>query len=163
MTNRKPKVSIIVLTWNSYEITRDCLLSLRKVDYPNFEVVLVDNGSADSSPETLAREFPEVTLIRNPKNLGFTGGNNVGMRNVLSRGTDYVLLLNNDTVVAPDFLAELVEVAESNPRIGVLNPKIYYFEPSDVIWYGGGTHKPWWSFPKHLGLLQQDNGAYNQP
>ena len=101
---RQPKVSIIILTWNSYDVTRDCLLSLRKIDYPAFEVVLVDNGSVDGSGKKLAQDFPEVRVILNEKNLGFTGGNNVGMRDVLARGTDYLLLLNNDTIVAPNFL-----------------------------------------------------------
>ena len=105
---RQPKVSIITLTWNSYEVTRDCLLSLQKIDYPAFEVVLVDNGSVDGSGKKLAHDFPDVKVILNETNLGFTGGNNVGMRDALARGTDYLLLLNNDTIVAPNFLTELV-------------------------------------------------------
>src|SRR5947209_4456075 len=145
-----PRVSLILLNWNSYEVTADCLLSIRKLDYPNFEVVLVDNGSHDSSIEELEKNFPEVRSIRNEKNLGFTGGNNVGIRDALERGADYLLLLNNDTVVAPDFLTEMVRVAESDSKIGILNPKIYFFEPSDRLWYGGGILKPWCSFPKHL-------------
>ena len=83
-----PKVSIIILNWNSYEVTRDCLASLEKIDYPNREVVLVDNGSVDGSPDRLAREFPAVRLIRNERNLGFAGGNNVGMRDALERNPD---------------------------------------------------------------------------
>jgi GT2 family glycosyltransferase len=159
---QQPKVSIIMLVWNSYEVTRDCLLSLRKIDYPAFEVVLVDNGSVDSSGERLAREFPEIRLIRNEKNLGFTGGNNVGMRDALARGTDYLLLLNNDTIVAPNFLSELVQVAESDSLIGMVNPKIYYYEPSDKIWYAGGKYVRWKTFPVHFGLRQSDDGSYNQ-
>jgi GT2 family glycosyltransferase len=162
MPGRQPKVSIIILTWNSYEVTRDCLISLRKIDYPAYEVVLVDNGSVDSSARNLAQEFPEVRLIRNEKNLGFTGGNNVGMRDALTRGTDYLLLLNNDTIVAPNFLTELVRVAESDDRIGMVNPKIYYFEPADKIWYAGGKYIRWKTFPIHFGLRQSDDGSYDQ-
>jgi GT2 family glycosyltransferase len=120
----QPKVSIIILTWNSYDVTRDCLLSLRKIDYPAFEVVLVDNGSVDGSGQKLAQNFPEVRVILNDKNLGFTGGANVGMRDVLARGTNYLLLLNNDTIVAPNFVTELVRVAERDERIGMVSPKI---------------------------------------
>lgn len=158
-----PKVSVIILTWNSYEVTQDCLFSLRKSDYTNFEIVLVDNGSKDSSADKLLQEFPEIRLIRNPTNLGFTGGNNVGMRDALARGTDYLLLLNNDTVVAPNFLSTMVAAAESDPKIGILNPKIYFFEPHDEIWYAGGEHKPWWSFPKHLDGGKRDTSTNGRP
>ena len=156
-----PKVSIIILNWNSYEVTRDCLASLEKIDFANREVVLVDNGSHDGSADRLEKEFPWARLIRNERNLGFTGGNNVGMRDALQRGPDYLLLLNNDTVVAPNFLTELVRVAESDPQIGLVNPKIYYFDPPDRIWYAGGVRKPWRVFPIHLGLRQRDDGRYN--
>lgn len=162
MPAREPRVSVIVLNWNSYEVTRECLLSLRKLDYANREVVVVDNGSADSSPEKLAQNFPEVRLIRNAKNLGFAAGNNVAMREALERGADYLLLLNNDTVVAPDFLRALVRIAEGDPSVGMLNPKIYFFEPADRIWCAGGVHKPWWSFPRMVGVHQRDDGRYNQ-
>jgi GT2 family glycosyltransferase len=158
-----PKVSVIILNWNGYEVTRDCLASLQESNYASFEVILVDNGSDDSSAEKLAQEFGEVRLIKNPTNLGFTGGNNVGMRDALGRGAEYVLLLNNDTVVSPGFLKELVRVAEDDPKIGILNPKIYFFEPTDMIWYGGGMHKPWWSFPKHIDYLKRDSSRNGKP
>jgi GT2 family glycosyltransferase len=157
-----PRVSIIVLNWNSYDVTAECLLSLRKLEYANTEVVLVDNGSRDSSAEQIQQNFPEVRLIRNAENLGFPGGNNVGIRDVLERGTDYLLLLNNDTVVAPDFLRELLRVAENDPRVGILNPKIYFVEPADRLWHGGARYKPWWSFPKIAGLNKRDDGSYNR-
>jgi GT2 family glycosyltransferase len=159
---RHPKVTIIVLVWNSYDVTRDCLLSLRKVDYPAFETILVDNGSIDSSGEKLAREFPEITVIRNEENLGFTGGNNVGMRCALKTGTDYLLLLNNDTIVSPSFLTEMVRVADPDSSIGMVAPKIYYFEPSDKIWYAGGAYVRWKTFPVHFGVRQHDDGSYNE-
>jgi GT2 family glycosyltransferase len=158
-----PKVSVIVLNRNGYEVTRDCLASLRESNYASFEVILVDNGSDDSSAEKLAQEFREVRLIKNLTNLGFTGGNNIGMRDALGRGAEYLLLLNNDTVASPGFLKELVRVAENDPKIGILNPKIYFFEPTDMIWYGGGMHKPWWSFPKHIDYLKRDSSRNGKP
>lgn len=151
-----------MLVWNSYEVTRDCLLSLRKVDYPAFETILVDNGSVDGSGERLAREFPEVRFIRNAQNLGFTGGNNVGMRQALKEGTDYLLLLNNDTIVAENFLTEMIRVAETNTQIGMVAPKIYYYEPSDKIWYAGGAYIRWKTFPIHFGVRQRDHARYNE-
>lgn len=157
-----PQVTIIMLTWNSYDVTRDCLLSLRKLDYPAYKIILVDNGSVDGSWQKLAQEFPEVRVIRNEENLGFTGGNNVGMREALKNGTDYLLLLNNDTIVSPSFLSEMIKVAETDRNIGMVNPKIYFFEPADKIWYAGGAYVRWKTFPIHFGVRQQDDGSYNE-
>lgn len=157
-----PKVFIIILNWNGYDVTKECLESLSRVDYANFEIVVVDNGSKDSSPERLMRGFPGLTVIRNESNLGFTGGNNVGIRCALEQNANYILLLNNDTVVAPAFLSELIRVAESDARIGILNPKIYYFEPPTMLWYAGGTFNFWRGFPSHIGHRKCDRAKYNQ-
>jgi GT2 family glycosyltransferase len=161
VTASQPKVCIIVLTWKNYDLTRDCLCSLRKIDYANIEIVLVDNGSADGSAERLESEFPEVRLIKNEKNLGFPGGNNVAIQDGMARNPDYFLLLNNDTLVAPDFLSKLVNVAQSDKKIGVLNPKILYFEPSDRIWFAGGFYKPGWNTGKVRGENRRDAGKYD--
>jgi len=158
----EPRVSIVILNWNSYQVTLDCLLSLRKMDYRNFEVVLVDNGSVDGSPEKLLASAPEIRLIKNVTNLGFAGGCNVGMRDALRRGTDYILLLNNDTIVAPDFLGQLVRVAESDEKIGAVNPKILFFDHPDRLNYAGGEQKGWRLFPKVIGLRDRDDGRYDR-
>lgn len=159
---REPRVSIIILNLNSHEVTLDCVLSLRKMDYQNFEVVLVDNGSVDSSPEKIVEGAPEIRLIKNETNLGFAGGNNVGMRDAIHRGADYVLLLNNDTIVAPDFLSQLIQVAGSDSKIGALSPKILFFDRPDQLNYAGGIHKRWRLFPKTIGLFQRDDGRYDE-
>src|SRR3954467_11696399 len=157
----EPRVSLVILNWNSYRVTLDCLLSLRKMDYRNFEVVLVDNGSVDGSASKLQENVPEIRLIRNASNLGFAGGCNVGIRDALRRGTDYVLLLNNDTVVASDFLIQLVRVAESDEKIGAVNPKILFFDRPDRLNYAGGEHRRWRLFPKVFGLRQLNDGTYD--
>lgn len=162
MPLRQPRVSIIILNWNSYQVTLDCLLSLRKIDYPNFEIVLVDNGSVDDSPARLLENVPEIRLIRNATNLGFAGGCNVGIRDALGRGTDYLLLLNNDTIVAPDFLTQLVRVAESDEKIGAASPKVLFFDHPDRLNYAGGEHRRWRLFPKVFGLRQLDDGRYDK-
>ena len=162
MSLSEPRVSIVILNWNSYQVTLDCLLSLRKMDYRNFEVVLVDNGSVDGSPEKLQETVPEIRLIRNPANLGFAGGCNVGIRDALRRGTDYVLLLNNDTIVAPDFLTQLVHVTESDEKIGAVSPKILFFDHPDRLNYAGGEHRRWRLFPKVFGLRHLDDGRYDR-
>lgn len=134
-----PRVAIIVLNWNGLVDTLECLESLAGLDYPSFEVVVVDNGSTDGAVEAVRTCFPQVTLIENGENLGFTGGNNVGLRHALLQEADYVLLLNNDTEVAPDFLRCLVEAMEADPRVGIAGPTVCYYERPDLIWSAGGA------------------------
>ena len=158
-----PRVFIIVLNWNGLAVTRDCLESLRKLQYANFHVVVVDNGSTDGSPDKLSGEFPEITLICNSENRGFTGGNNQGVQHALEAGADYILLLNNDTVVAPDFLDELIRVGESAAAIGLLNPKIYFFDRPTRIWYGGGSFGFWAGVARHWRYRREDRGGRVAP
>jgi GT2 family glycosyltransferase len=157
-----PQVSIIILNWNSYDVTHACLLSLRSLDYPNFEVLLVDNGSADGSGVKLAADFPEVKLIRSEENRGFPGGNNLAIREALTGSADYLLLLNNDTEVAPDFLSQLVRMAETDPSIGIVNPKIFFYEPANRLWWAGGAYQPWHGLGKMRGVHQVDSGRYDK-
>lgn len=151
-----PHVCVVILSWNRPDHILACLASLRKQDYPSFEVVVVDNGSVDGSPALIRQRFPEVTLVENGRNLGFAGGSNVGITLALARGADYVLLLNDDTEVPPDLLRALVEVGESDPDIGILGPKIYYGN-SRVIWSAGGLvdGRGW---AQHLRVGESDDG-----
>ncbi len=132
-----PSVYIVVLNWNGLALTRECLRSLGRVTYPATHVVVVDNGSTDGSPEALAMAFPGVTLLRNERNLGFAGGNNVGIAYAREHGADYVLLLNNDTVVAEGFLEPLLAVAESDSQVGMVCPVIYFQTLPGEIWAAG--------------------------
>lgn len=143
-----PRVSIIVLNWNGLADTQECLRSLQKVTYPSHEVILVDNASSGDDVRQLTNEFGDsIRIIRNEKNYGFAGGNNIGIRYALDHSSpDYVFLLNNDTVVAPDFLDEMVKAAETDPAAGILGPKMYYYDfdgRNDVIWTAGGKIQ-WW-------------------
>lgn len=182
-----PRVSIIILNWKGWKDTIECLESLYRITYPNYDVIVVDNGSKDDSVQKI-KEYAEgeievnskffrynpnnkpikifevsedearqgtfnrplyekfdvdrrLILIKNKDNCGFAGGNNIGIKFALSvLNPDYVLLINNDTVVDPNFLTELVKVAESDERIGVVGPKIYYYDykgRSDVISFAG--------------------------
>jgi GT2 family glycosyltransferase len=160
---RPPKVSIVLLNLNGYADTSDCIKSLEQIDYPNYEVIVVDNGSSDGSGERLAGEFPGVRMIVSKNNLGFTGGNNLGMQDALQRGADYVLLLNNDTVVDRAFLSHLVQVAESDPTIGLAGPKIYYFSEPERIWYAGGDVNLVAGACDHAGKDELDtNGRFSK-
>jgi hypothetical protein len=131
-----PLVWIVVLNWNLSEITRDCVLSLRKLSYPAFRILIVDNGSTDNSVEIL-QVLEDVTLLVNEKNVGFAAGNNHGIEYALKKDADYVLILNNDVVVAPDMLSKLVSVAQSDSSVGVVGPVIYYFDAPGKVWFAG--------------------------
>ena len=139
-----PKVSIIILNWNGLKDTIECLESLKQLTYPNYEVIVVDNGSTDDSVKfikeltssrvnglnnSLINNKSTIRLIENRTNLGYAEGNNIAIRQVLREGeSDFILLLNNDTVVEKNFLSELVKVAQSEKEIGILGPKIYYHD-----------------------------------
>jgi GT2 family glycosyltransferase len=141
------------------------LTSLAKICYPNAEVIVVDNGSQDDSGARLRREFPSVTHIRSEKNLGFTGGNNLGIDHAMKNGCDHVLLLNNDTIVTRSFLEPLVERLESADDIGAVSGKIYYARQAlggkeNVIWYAGSFQK-WHTGYHHSGVLEVDTGKFD--
>lgn len=124
MSNR-PSVAIVVLNWNNYEDTADCVRSLLTQEYANYEILVVDNGSTDGSGERIRDEFDSVEVLFNEDNLGFSGGMNVGIRRALERSTDYVVLSNNDIVVnRNDAIARMVEHMEANPQVGVATPVI---------------------------------------
>ena len=129
----QPKVYISILNWNGLKDTLECLVSVFKLDYPNFEVIVVDNGSTDDSVEVIEKTYPQVTLIRNKENLGFTGGNNIAMHYAMDHLADYIWLLNNDTTVEPDTLTKLVTEAEQSSDIGLVSPVIYYYDEPEKV------------------------------
>ena len=137
MNNQYPKVNIVVLNYNGKRVIKKCLSSLFCLTYPNFEVVFVDNASTDGSLELAKTHFAKATFIRNEKNLGFSAGNNVGIRYSLEKAADYVLLLNNDTFVEQEFLFKLMKAAKANPRDGIYCPVIYQGK-GERIWFSGG-------------------------
>jgi GT2 family glycosyltransferase len=130
-------VYIIILNWNGLEDTLKCLESVYRLDYPSFEVIVVDNASSDNSPEVIRDNFPQVFLIKNSENLGYAGGNNLAMQYAMEHGAEYVWLLNNDTVVEPDTLSKIVATAEGAPDIGMVSPVIYFYHEPDRIQFTG--------------------------
>jgi GT2 family glycosyltransferase len=153
----KPRVVVVVLNWNGREHTLRCLESLEAVEYENWEIIVVDNGSTDGSVEEIRKKYPDLVLIEVGTNLGFTGGNNVGIRWALKHEAEFVLLLNNDTVVAPDFLSALVAAGESYPGAGVLGAKIYFWDTTRV-WYAGSRWRATWAGFEHVAQGTVDNG-----
>lgn len=154
-------LAIIIVNWNGYQYTRNCLRSLRDVQYENYEIILVDNGSKDKSGDKLKLEFPEITLISLETNTGFTGGNNVGIEYALSTDKEFVMLLNNDTVVTSDFAKVLVSKLKSNAKIGAVQPKIMFNKERSIIWNGGTKFSNIWFTTKTIGLGQKDNGQHD--
>lgn len=115
----EPAVYVVVVNWNGVEHLRECLPSLEGMSYHNVKVVVVDNGSEDDSASLVSTSFPDFVLLQNERNLGFAGGNNVGMEYALAQHADYVALLNNDTRVEPDWIDVLVDVAQSDSTIAL--------------------------------------------
>ncbi len=158
-----PLVAIVLLNWNGKNVTLDCLASLRVTRYDRRIIVLVDNGSTDGSVEIIRKEYPEVDLLEMGTNLGFARGANVGMRHALDSGADLLLLLNNDTVVDPDFLRHMVDAIKADSSIGLVAPKIYYFEEPNRIWFAGGELSMWTGTLRHIGIREYDHGQFNTP
>ncbi|MCE7699873.1 MAG: glycosyltransferase family 2 protein [Methanobacterium paludis] len=201
-----PQVSVIILNWNGWKDTLECLESLYQINYPNYDVIIIDNNSKDESigkikdyaegcinveskffdynpknkpiniteysrkeslktDETHIKDLTgkELILIENDKNYGFAEGNNIGIRYAVKNlNPDYVLFLNNDTVVDKDFLREMVETGESDENIGIVGPKIYYYDDPQTIWCIGG--KISWKFARgvHIGINEFDKGQYEE-
>jgi len=202
-----PKVSIILLNCNGWRDTIECLESLYKITYPNYDVIVVDNGSEDDSIEKIKKwaedkikiesrffkynlkgkpiRYVEYTreeveagggkegeaanlpsnkliIIKNEKNYGFSEGNNIAIRYALKKGTDYALLLNNDTVVDSEFLTELVKVAENDPQIGIVGPKIYNYDEINKIVFAGRKINFWRGKSYNIGINETDNGQHDK-
>lgn len=133
-----PLVGVVILNWRRPVEILETLASLYATRYPSLQVVVVDNGSANGSVERIRTDFPLVQLLENGSNLGFAEGNNVGIRSLFPSSVDYVFLLNDDTLVAPDLLTRLVATAESDTRIGIVGPTIYYESQRERVWSAGG-------------------------
>lgn len=205
-----PKVAVIVLNWNGWRDTIECLESLQRITYPNYQIIVVDNGSTDDSVQKIkawargeirveSRFFeydpyskpvqwteydretadlggkPEeesrlellpssgrVVLIQSGDNLGFAGGNNVGIRYALRKNAEWVMLLNNDTVVDTEFLDSLVKAAEIGKNVGILGPKIYFYDDSNIIQSVGAKMNLWTGRGKLIGFKEAGQGYYDQ-
>lgn len=142
--NIAPEVYIIVLNWNGWRDTLDCLGSLEKLDYPRYEMVVVDNGSSDGSEEKIRERYPRVALVQTGANLGFARGNNSGIEYALERDVEFVWLLNNDTLVEPGALTEMVRTLRADAEVGAVGSVLRYMdEPERIQCYGGGWVRPW--------------------
>lgn len=131
------KLSIVVLHYNGLEDTRKCLASLETVAGAETQVLVVDNASAEDPSQVLKQEFPWSHVVRNPRNGGWAGGNNTGIRWSLARGAELIVLLNNDTLVAPAITRRLAEAAQAHPNFGIIGPVINYIDEPDKVMTDG--------------------------
>jgi GT2 family glycosyltransferase len=156
-----PLIYVSIVNWNRANDTIECLRALASSDYSNYRPLIVDNGSTDGSPDAIRAGFPAAEVIANQDNLGFARASNIGIVHALKQGADYVLLLNNDTLVSERLLTELVAVGESDPKIGMLVPKIYYHGGERRLWSAGAR---WRRFPPRvtiIGFGKEDSPAYS--
>lgn len=159
-----PKVSIVVLNWNGLADTLACLESLKNLDYRNYGILVVDNASTDGSVEELQKRYgkdPQVEIVRNQVNLGFAEGNNVGIRRALARESDYVLLLNNDTVVDKHALIHMIRAVNGNPKIGLAGPKVYYQDDPQRLYSSVDPVNLWWMAALPTTGGQLDRGQFD--
>lgn len=142
-TTTKPIIAAVVLNWNAADETIACVLSLLKSSYSNLQVVIVDNASTDNSVEKLSCHFPKITLLKNTYNAGYSGGNNLGIQWALDIDADYVLVINNDVVVTPELINELLKCIQKDKKIGVVTGKVYYKNDPERIYSGAGKFIRW--------------------
>ena len=163
ISNNNGSVCIIILNWNSYEVIRECIISIMNSRSVNYRIIVVDNGSKDDSLSKLRRDFPEIDFIESSINSGFAGGNNLGIRFAIRNySPDYFLLLNNDTIVHEDFLGKMLKRAFGDKNIGCVVPKIYFFDKTDYLYYAGGKIGCLSGLGKHYGRKKKDSENYNK-
>lgn len=159
-----PKVVIIILNWNGLSVTLDCIRSVKQTCYSHFVILLVDNDSTDGSFELAKELFPDIEFLKNQENLGFAGGNNQGIKFAFcDMAADFVVLLNNDTVVDSGWLKALVELTYRFPDIGVVGSKIFYFDKPEMIWCTGGSFGKWRGVPTQLRQKEIDSHLFEEP
>ena len=158
----QPHVAVVVLVLNRRDDTIQCLRSLERVRWHRLSLIVVDNGSTDGTAEAVRTTFPEVEVIRSEENVGFSDGNNIGIRAALEAGADYVMLLNNDTLVDEGAIEALVGEAQRRPDVGAVCPLIHYVDPPDRIWYAGARFDPRAVHNgRHTGYGERDTGQYH--
>jgi GT2 family glycosyltransferase len=152
---------IILVNWNKPQLTLSCVESLKKSSFISYKIVIVDNGSVDNSLEILNFESPDYHLIISDKNLGYTGGNNLGIKFALENNADYILLLNNDTLVESDTLEILIKTISLDNNIGIVQPKIYCYPEKNIIWCGPTHLDKFLLRPKLLGYNKDGIDLFN--
>lgn len=164
MEYKSPLVCIIVLNWNGCEVSEPCLQSISQIDYDNYNVVLVDNGSIDGSGEKLKEKFncnDKIHFLLLDKNYGFTGGNNIGIKYAVQKwNPSFVLLLNNDTIVNSNFLSIMVNAFADKSCYAIV-PKILCLDQPEKVLFAGGSVSKWTGNVKNYGYGKKDSEIFN--
>ena len=151
-----PKVGIVILNWNNAQDTIECLSSLLNQQYDNYFVVVVDNGSTDNSKDRISQAYPNIEILPLDTNTGYAVGNNKGISRAIELGAEFVFILNNDTIVSPSCLQELISVAKTSNKKSMVGPKMYFTNPSDFL-YSKGSLVLWKQAKTiHRGMFQQE-------
>ncbi|MEM9775015.1 MAG: glycosyltransferase family 2 protein [Chloroflexota bacterium] len=156
------KVAVLIVAWNQIETTLECLKTVYSQSFEDYEVVLVDNGSDEGFQEEIKKGFPQITCLSSEKNLGFAGGNNIGLKYAIAQGFEYILLLNNDTLLDVNCLKNLVAAKEKlSLSVGGVTAKIYYAQEKTRIWSVGSNFRPWLFEVADNGKDSIDNGQWS--
>lgn len=158
----EPLVAIVILNTNRRDDTIACLESLAQSTYTNLHVFLLDNASTDGSVEAVCAQFPAVEIVSLTDNRGYAGNNNVGIQLAMERGADWVLVLNEDTIVDPDCIGRMVAEGERNPAIGMIGPLVYHHDEPTVIQSAGVTLGRFMR-SSHIGQNEPDHGQFSKP
>jgi GT2 family glycosyltransferase len=156
-----PLLFVIVLSNNRPDDTLACMESLHQSDYPNMKIILLDNLSTDDSVDVVHRTYPDVEIIYLKENLGYAGNNNIGIKAAIDHGAEWVLVLNDDTILDPLCLSTLIKVGESDKNIGILGPMVYHYDEPQVIQSAGGVLGKYW-LATHLGKDETDSGQFEK-
>jgi len=162
--NNVPFITIVVINYNRAQDTIECIQSINDIDYPNFIILLIDNCSTDNSVDILRKQLKDVEIIKTEKNLGYTGGVNYGLKIAQEKQSDYILLINNDTLVEKTFLTEMVSAMENDQKAAVACGTILCEQNRKEIWYAGGKIVKWRGLAIHKGkksILNYENS--NRP
>ncbi|MDU1567701.1 MAG: glycosyltransferase family 2 protein [Clostridium sp.] len=156
----KEKVAIILVNYNGKNYNEECINSILKSTYKNYEIIVVDNNSIDNSVELLVEKFDNnIKIITSESNLGFSGANNLGIKYALENEFDYVMLLNNDTVIDKDMIKIMVD---SSFNSVVVSPKIYYYDDKNILWSAGGRINWFKGLSIQYGINEMDNEENNK-
>jgi GT2 family glycosyltransferase len=148
-----PLVCSVVLTWNNYEDTAECVRSLLAQDHPNHRIFIVDNGSTDDSLARLMRRWPsEVSYVKSPANVGCGAGYALGLREALARGACFAAIIDNDVVAEPDLISSLLAPFARSGRVGLVSPWITFYEDPEKLWFAGGSYNDFLGYTRHTHL-----------
>ena len=158
-----PHIKILILNWDGKHLLNPCLDSVNKIDYPNYSVMVIDNGSTDNSLEMVKKNYPNVEYLELDTNYGFAGGYNRCFERLTDDSSEFILLLNNDTEVDSDILNNMNAAREKFGNDHIYGGKIYYRYNPELIWYAGGKVNLKWGHISHRGIRKQDSQEFSSP